>query len=1106
MILAEGTTKVEMENYIAGSPELRIESFYDTDFNQKKCLAYLNTAGYYVEYELTAEKAGRYSVIMCMANGNADLENCFSVSVDGEVQIGVNFTAQQTGDGSGASEWYNFVECEPFYINLKEGKNIVRFTANRNNPNYDYMILERTGEYDNAYTRKISATETNLIEAESFDESGKMTGSTNNTPVIETAPDGTKALAYMNAVGNYAKYYMNVEEAGTYEMVFCAANGRASFTFDPGVRVGTLANPVKINAKQTGDGDGAFEWYNFEELDSFTIQLPEGNCVLELTALLSSYPNIDYFKLTKIGEPEDTYKTVSATEATKIQAEDYDEADWPRSNHPVAVEDFDVDNGTESCFAFMNYAGNNVSYHLDVEEAGEYQIIMCAANGYDPYEFDPHITVNGIEYSANITMDTTSVDDNRWYHFVELEPVTVTLEKGKNILTFTCKKLDEFPNLDYFVIEKKAEEVSAVSMSMPLSTYSVSEETAENDTKIMLLDVYNDPDLMDAFLDQISDEQLIAMLGGQASRDGGNTGGMGNLMEFGIPNIMTADGPQGVRISTTCTAWPISTLLACTWDVDLVEEIGKAAAIEAHDNNMDIWLAPGMNIHRDPLCGRNFEYYSEDPLLTGKLAAAITKGCQGEGVAISLKHFAANNKETNRSSSDSRLSERALREIYLKGFEIAVKEADPWTIMSSYNYINGIETAENKELLTGIARGEWGYQGLFETDWGNNSNHARELLAGNDVKMPTGNPEILATALENGVITREHLETSAERLMNLIMKVNYFHDRIANPPVVEIGTDTTFKAADNIIWSETARGEATSDTDGGKNLGYCDVGAWTQYEINVLESGEYNLTARSASNAGAGEFDVVVDGEVIAHFDVPGTGAWQNWTTLDAQVVKLEAGRHTLRIEFTESGSNLNWLHFALVEKNVLAIVEQPQSNSAQRGKTVSVSVEAVGEDLTYTWYYKNPGNKKFYASSDQFVSEDGTTYSILMQPWRDGQEVYCVVTDKSGDSIQSETAVLTMAEGAVKITKQPENVIVEKAGDMAEITLEASGEDLTYTWYYKNPGNKKFYASGEQFAEDNTYHIPLNKWRDGQEVYCIVTDDEGNTAQSVTVTLSIQK
>lgn len=1103
-ISAEGKTKVEMENYIDGSSALTIESFYDAEFNRKSCLAYLNTAGYYVEYELTAETAGRYSVIMSMANGNAALENCFTVTVNGEPQTGICFDAPQTGDGSGASEWYNFVECEPFYINLNEGKNIVRFTANRNNPNYDYMILERVGEYDNSYDRKISASGENIIEAESFDESGVKTGNTSNAPVVETAPDGTKALAYMNHRGNYVKYYMYVEEAGTYEMVFCAANGRADFTFDPGVRVGTWANPVKITAKQTGDGDGASEWYNFEELDAFKIQLPQGNCVLQLTALAASYPNVDYIKLTKTGEPENTYKAVSASEKTRVEAEEYDEVDWPLANYPVIIEDFNIGNGTESCVAYMNHPGNNVSYHLNAEEAGEYDITMYVSNGYDPYEFKPEVTVNDVAYPVDITVDTTSIEGNRWYNFVELDPITVTLEEGNNILTFKCTEQDQFPNFDYFVIEKK-EEVS-VPVSLASVTPNLTTTSAETGKKIMLLDVYNNPDLMDEFLAQISDEQLIAMLGGQPSRDGGNTGGMGNLMEFGIPNIMTADGPQGIRISTTCTAWPISTLLACTWDVDLVEKVGKAAAEEAHDNNMDIWLAPGMNIHRDPLCGRNFEYYSEDPLLAGKLAAAITKGCQSEGVAISLKHFAANNKETNRSSSDSRLSERALREIYLKGFEIAVKEADPWTIMSSYNYINGIETSENKELLTGIARGEWGYEGLFETDWGNNSNHARELLAGNDVKMPTGNPTVLATALANGTITRDHLLASAERLMNLIMKVNYFQEKIVNPPIVEIGADTKLKAAENIIWSETVNSETTSDSDGGKNLGYCDAGAWAQYEINVLETGDYNLTARCASNAGSGEFDIVVDGETIAHYDVPRTGAWQNWTTLEAQIVKLEAGRHTLRVEFTESGSNLNWLHFELIEKEVLAIVTQPENSSACEGETVSVSVEATGEGLTYAWYYKNPGNRKFYVSSDQFVSEDGTTYSISMQKWRDGQEVYCVVTDKTGAEVQSDTVVLTMSEGPIVITKQPENVVVETKDDLAKVSVEATGEDLTYTWYYKNPGNKKFYVSGEAFAEGNTYTIAVSKWRNGQQVYCVITDANGNTVKSDTVTLSIQQ
>ncbi len=748
-VAAEGVTRVESENFLNSSGNLHIESYYDDNLEQQKCLAYLNAAGRYMEYELTAEKAGKYSVIMSMANGNAALSNCFKVYVNGEYQPGIVFNAQQTGDGSGASEWYNFIECEPFYINLNEGTNLVRFVANSNNPNYDYMLIERVGEQEEYYKKAVAAEGQTKIEGEEFDESGMTTSG--NAVRIERFNNNTEAcVAYLNYVGNYVSYYLKVAEAGEYNITLNVANGRAGFDFDPGITVNGTAYPATITAIQTGDGSGAGQWYNFEDLD----------------------------------------------------------------------------------------------------------------------------------------------------------PVTVTLPAGNVVLTLTCKEANKYPNIDYITIEKK-ETVQAAARAVRAAAQTTS-------GKIMLVDVYNNPDLMDDFLAQLTDEQLANLLQGQPNTGVANTGGMGNLMEYGIPNAMTADGPQGIRIGTTCTAWPVSTLLACTWDVDLVEEVGKAAAIEAHNNGIDIWLAPGMNIHRDPLCGRNFEYYSEDPLIAGKMAASITKGCQSEGVSITLKHFAANNKETNRNSSDSRMSERALREIYLKGFEIAVKEAQPWSIMTSYNYINGTETSENKELLTNIARGEWGYEGIFMTDWGNNSNHAREVLAGNDVKMPSGSPSTILAAKEKGIVTREDMEACAARLMKMIMKVNVFNDKILDPPATEIGDDTYFKAAENIIWSQTARAETTSDTDGGRNLGYCDAGAWTEYRIKVAKSGQYDLSARTASNAGSGAFDVVVDGEVIASFDPVYTGGWQNWATLDAQSVHLEEGSHTLRLEFTESGSNVNWLRFTL--------------------------------------------------------------------------------------------------------------------------------------------------------------------------------------------------
>ena len=247
------------------------------------------------------------------------------------------------------------------------------------------------------------------------------------------------------------------------------------------------------------------------------------------------------------------------------------------------------------------------------------------------------------------------------------------------------------------------------------------------------------------------------------------------MPRYGVPNVMTADGPAGLRIAPECgvctTAWPCSTLLACTWNEELVEAVGAAGGMEVKENNIAVWLTPAVNIHRSPLCGRNFEYYSEDPFLTGKLAGAMVRGIQSAGVGAAVKHFALNNKETNRKNSDSRASERAIREIYLRAFEWIVKEEKPWAMMSSYNIINGYRASENKELLTDILRGEWGYEGMVTTDWWTNGEHYKEVKAGNDVKMACGFPDRIMEAYDKGLVTRAELEICAKRILGLILKV-----------------------------------------------------------------------------------------------------------------------------------------------------------------------------------------------------------------------------------------------------------------------------------------------------------------------------------------------
>ena len=280
---------------------------------------------------------------------------------------------------------------------------------------------------------------------------------------------------------------------------------------------------------------------------------------------------------------------------------------------------------------------------------------------------------------------------------------------------------------------------------------------------------------MDEFVAQFTLDELMYFVGGQKTTGACNTGSFGGIERLDIPYFPTADGPAGLRLEPETgiptTAWPCATLLACTWNTDLIYKVGASGGAELRENNLAIWLAPALNIHRDPLCGRNFEYYSEDPHVAGKCAAAATRGIQSNKVAVSIKHFACNSKEANRYDIDARISERALREIYLKGFEICVREADPYTVMSSYNRINGQHTSESYELLTGILRDEWGFKGMVVTDWGVKNDPVKEVRAGNDMKMHCGYPDDLKAAYDKGELTRTDLEVCVKRILEMFTKL-----------------------------------------------------------------------------------------------------------------------------------------------------------------------------------------------------------------------------------------------------------------------------------------------------------------------------------------------
>ena len=306
------------------------------------------------------------------------------------------------------------------------------------------------------------------------------------------------------------------------------------------------------------------------------------------------------------------------------------------------------------------------------------------------------------------------------------------------------------------------------------SSYKKDKAFSDDLQTILLNDVCSGKYTLDDFISRMTDEEITMLLGGIPSRGVCNSGGFGGIDRIKVPAFMTADGPAGLRLlpqtGIATTAFPCATLIACTWNTDLMYEIGRAGALELKENGIAVWLTPAMNIHRNPLCGRNFEYFSEDPLVSGKFAAAEIKGIQSVKTAACVKHFVCNNKETNRRYSDSWVSERALREIYLRGFEICVKDAQPWVIMNSYNIVNGRRCCSEYELNQCILRDEWGFNGVIITDWSTPCDEADCVNAGNDIRMPEGDPNALRLALDEGRVNRSQLELCAKRILELIMK------------------------------------------------------------------------------------------------------------------------------------------------------------------------------------------------------------------------------------------------------------------------------------------------------------------------------------------------
>jgi beta-glucosidase-like glycosyl hydrolase len=435
----------------------------------------------------------------------------------------------------------------------------------------------------------------------------------------------------------------------------------------------------------------------------------------------------------------------------------------------------------------MHTPGRYAMYKLEVEKPGFYDFTLRYSTYHDErdlaktYSF---MVSNVTQTIESVTLEKTTEEDAPFV-FRTAAPIRLALPAGEAYLK-VISKTKNTPHLAYMEITPSTRKVHIEeeagtdfdAENIPLEYnenscgYFPRKELPEIAGKYDFRNVLSGEITLDELVADFSDEELAAL------SCGNKNGHIGRVSARGIPECYWSDGSVGYRQNFNVTVYPSSTMMASTWNKELAREFGRSIGCEGNLYNADVWLAPAINIHRDPCCGRNFEYMSEDPYVTGAIASEIVKGVQEHSVAATVKHFAANNTEYQRMKSNSRVSARALREIYMKAFEIIIKEAKPYAIMTSYNHINGIKVSENPLFVEQIMRNEFGFDGLVMSDFSNDSDHVRELAATQDLKMNFGDPRTVCQKLSEGKLSRETVRACVKRVLELIIKTTCVNSEV----------------------------------------------------------------------------------------------------------------------------------------------------------------------------------------------------------------------------------------------------------------------------------------------------------------------------------------
>ena len=571
---------------------------------------------------------------------------------------------------------------------------------------------------------------------------------------------------------------------------------------------------VTVDVRVTNVG----EKYAGKEVVEVYFSAPDG-------ALEKPYQELATYGKTDTLAPGESQELTLSYATTEMSSYSEDLAAYVMENGDYVVRVGNSSRNT-SVEAVINLDSNKVTEQLSNQMVQDEEIDTLSNEGATPYTYEGE--AEEIAKAERFELDANAIETVNNASEYDDESVISYVYEGSDYTV-----VDQEANPRY----TKAPSGNNTTPSQLIEPYEETiqyvEKTKENPT---LLDVYQGTVTMEELLASLSVEEMSYIVEGLGWGGGSEpvVGAQANSVKGAagettsryyetraIPNTVLADGPAGIRITQSytengttyyqyCTAFPIGTLIAQSWDKDVAKQFGEAIGEEMLEMGVTMWLAPGMNIHRNPLCGRNFEYYSEDPLVAGVTAASTTLGVQSnEGIGVTIKHYAGNNQENNRNAVNNTITERALREIYLKGFEIAVKTANPMAIMTSYNLNNSMPAADDYDLCTDIPRGEWGFNGLVMTDWGGGqSTPVNSMHAGNDLIMPGGSSKSIAEA--TGVtLPLGDLQKATRNVLNVIMDSTQFKKIGAENGVeVEIGKFT--ESAGLGLFLDVTKSEVTS--------------------------------------------------------------------------------------------------------------------------------------------------------------------------------------------------------------------------------------------------------------------------------------------------------